>query len=175
MLEIKPTRLNGHGLSRSNSSLRLRPRREPTKVLDPHANAGNHATVIHPMDAARNHGFSGAHRVPGAGSHNRLPCLDPDGWLVRTLQTNSNENPAAELNTRAVNSLSSKIGELPLPRAELYPLTRSLLMGGTYSETPYPAGGISTLESFVDTSGTSLPRSRKKRSGSITSRSAAGL
>lgn len=134
MLEIKPTRLNGHGLSRSNSSLRLRPRREPTKVLDPHANAGNHATVIHPMDAARNHGFSGAHRVPGAGSHNRLPCLDPDGWLVRTLQTNSNENPAAELNTRAVNSLSSKIGELPLPRAELYPLTRSLLMGGTYSQ-----------------------------------------
>ena len=60
------------------------------------------------------------------------------------LQTNSNENPAAELNTRAVNSLSSKIGELPLPRAELYPLTRSLLMGGTYSGSTYSGTGTNS-------------------------------
>jgi hypothetical protein len=49
--------LNGRGPSRSNSSLRLRPRREPTKVLDPHADRGNHTTVMDPVDAVRNHGF----------------------------------------------------------------------------------------------------------------------
>jgi hypothetical protein len=126
-------RLDSTGPSRSDSSLRLRPRREPIKVLDPHADAGNHATVIHPMDAVRNHGCSGAQTVPGARSHNRLLCLDPDGWLVRRPKANRNKNPAAELNTRAVNSLPSKTGELPLPKDKLYPLTRTPLMGGTSS------------------------------------------
>lgn len=70
---------------------------------------------------------------PGAGSRHRFPRFDPDGWLVRMLKANGSENPAAELITRAVKSLSRNIGELPLPWADPYPLTRSLLMGGTYS------------------------------------------
>jgi hypothetical protein len=47
------------------------------------------------------------------------------------LEANRNENPAVDLNSRAVNSLPSKTGKLPLPRGKLYPLTRSPLMGGT--------------------------------------------
>ena len=68
VLDTKPIPLNGGGPSRSDSSFRLRPRREPIKVLDPHANAGNHSTVMHPMDAVRNHGFSGATMARGRES-----------------------------------------------------------------------------------------------------------
>lgn len=77
-------------------------------------------------------GFLGP-RWPGAGSRQQLPCLDPDGWLVRMLQANRNENPAAELKARAVKPIPIATGELPLPRGKLYPLTRSPLMGGTFS------------------------------------------
>lgn len=131
MLIRNPPRVNGSDPSRYDSSFGLRPRREPTKVLDPHPSARSHASDTHLMDTVGNLGFSGAPRVPGAGSHDRLPCLDPDGWLVRMLKANRIENPAAELIPRAANSLASKIGELPLPWEDLYPLTWSLLMGGT--------------------------------------------
>ena len=98
-------------------------------------------------------GFLGP-RWPGAGSRQQLPCLDPDGWLVRMLQANRNENPAAELKARAVEPIPIATGELPLPRAELYPLTRSLLMGGTYSPIPAaPGATIATGVSMIARSG----------------------
>ena len=89
-------------------------------------------------------GFLGP-RWPGAGGRQQLPCLDPDGWLVRMLQANRNENPAAELKARAVKPIPIATGELPLPRGKLYPLTRSPLMGGIYSPIRLSQSSMTTV------------------------------